>query len=311
MPSQAGVKVSVVVTTYNHERFAAQAVESVISQQTTFPYEVLLADDCSTDGTMQVLRRFERESSERVRVIVAERNRGDGGKRFFAEVLRLCKGEMVALLDGDDFWTAPDKLQVQADYLDAHRDFSLCFHDVKNVDETGTGELAREPAGTGNPVATIQDLLASCFIAACSPMFRTSVLVPVPEWYFEMPWGDWPLYLIAAAHGRIGHLDRVMGAYRIHGGGMWSGLDVVTQNRQVVEFYRTLLSVLDQRHHPLLRQMTSIRYNRLARAHLERREWREARRCALLALQAKPIGGHHDLKTLLGALLVPRVSSAR
>jgi hypothetical protein len=119
------------------------------------------------------------------------------------------------------------------------------------------------------------------------------------------------LYLIAAAHGRIGRLERVMGAYRIHGGGMWSGLDVVTQNRQVIEFYRTLLSVLEPQHHALLRRMTSIRYNRLARAHLQRREWRDARRCAWRAFQEKPIGRHHDLRTLLGALLVPRLNVER
>ena len=297
----ADLKVSVIVTTYNHERFAAQAVESVLAQRTTFRYEVLLADDCSTDRTLAILRRYERQHPALVRVIVSSENRGDQGMRFFGHVLGLCRGEFIAWLDGDDFWTSPEKLQVQADFLEAHPDFSMCFHDVAQVDETGTRVLGRINAGDGLREPTLEDLLRYNFVGSCSPMFRRSVLCPLPEWYFRMPWGDWPAYLIAAQQGRIACLDRApMGVYRLHMGGAWSGLDMMRQQRLLVRFYGQLESVLEPRYHGRLRDQSYASCRVLAGACRERGDWSGALRWTLEALRRRP------LATLAAALLFVR-----
>jgi glycosyltransferase involved in cell wall biosynthesis len=286
----ADVKVSVVVTTYNHERFAAQAVDSVLAQQTTFCYEILLADDCSTDGTLALLRSYERACPERARVIVSAENRGDQGMRFFGEVVAQCRGDFIAWLDGDDYWTSPDKLQAQADLLEKHPDVSMCFHEVEQVDETGTRVPGRIEPGPGLPEPGIDDLLCYNFVGSCSPMFRRSVLCPLPEWYFKVPWGDWPAYLIAAQHGRIVYLDGgPMGVYRIHPGGAWSGMDVLHQQRLLLRFYDQLQAVLELRHRGRLRERSYASCRGLAGACRERGDWSGALYWTLEAVRRRPL----------------------
>lgn len=284
------VKVSVIVTTYNHERFVRQAVESVLAQRTDFNFEVLLADDCSTDGTLAPLRQYERDRPDRVRVVVSSENRGDQGMRFFGDVLCLCRGEFMAWLDGDDFWTSPEKLQAQADYLDAHGDCAMCFHDVEQVDAAGTEVLGHVRPDAGRQDPTIADLLRFNFVGSCSPMFRTAALCPLPTWYFTMPWGDWPAFLIAAQHGRIAYLDGPpMGAYRIHQGGSWSGMDAMRRERLLIEFYGKLESILKPCYRNQLRDGSYASCRVLAGACREQGDWRGALHWAFEALQRKPV----------------------
>ena len=123
-------KVSVVMLTYNHEKFIAQAIESVLIQRTNFPIELVVGEDCSTDGTREIVRRYAAARPDIIRLVFHEKNVGayENGQ----DVLAACQGEYIALLEGDDYWTSPDKLQRQADYLDAQPACALCFHRRKN-----------------------------------------------------------------------------------------------------------------------------------------------------------------------------------
>ncbi len=115
--------------TYNASKFIVEAMESVLAQQTSFPYEVVVLDDCSTDGTTEIVREYVRGFPRCVRVDVAERNRNDH-LQFSQEVGR-SRVEYIAMLDGDDYWTDPRKLQIQVDFLDSHPECAVCFHNVE------------------------------------------------------------------------------------------------------------------------------------------------------------------------------------
>src|SRR5262245_33635756 len=103
--------VTVIVTTYNHERFIEQALASVIQQKTTFPYDVVVIEDCSTDRTPELFRDFAASYSNQVRLALAPVN--ENSNRLFAETWASCGSEFVATLDGDDYWSSPEKLQKQ------------------------------------------------------------------------------------------------------------------------------------------------------------------------------------------------------
>ncbi len=123
MGAAGPTKVSVVVCTYNHAPFIDQALASVLGQDTSFRFEVIVSEDCSNDATRDIVLRWRDEHPDRIRLLLSERNLRSN--EVVARGFRAATGEYVVLLDGDDYWTSPQKLQRQADFLDAHRDCAL------------------------------------------------------------------------------------------------------------------------------------------------------------------------------------------
>src|SRR6185503_11024678 len=141
--SSSQPKVSVLITTYNQEHLITQTVDSVLMQVTDFNYEIVIGEDASTDRTREVVVELARQHPEKIRVLlrdpeVANRERHLFGKMNFLQALQSCRGEYVAILDGDDYFTSPHKLQKQVDFLDARNDCVICFHNVKAVYEDGS-----------------------------------------------------------------------------------------------------------------------------------------------------------------------------
>jgi len=304
------MKVNAAMTTYEHACFIARALDSILAQETDFPFEEVVVDDGSRDGTREIVADYAARFPGRVRAVLPAANLGAGGKRLFAEVVAACRGSYIACLDGDDFWTSTAKLQRQADFLDAHADCSMCFHNVALVDEEGrpTGEVTNPPERP--PIATAADLFERNFVPACSPMFRREALWPLPVWYFDLPWGDWPLYLIAAERGRVGYLPEVMGTYRVHGSGMWSRLTRVERLLGLIDFVRQANACLGYRHDPAVRRSLARLRLGLAREHERLGDWPRTAAAALASLAGRP-WGHPAYADALRLCLPPRVRGLR
>jgi glycosyltransferase involved in cell wall biosynthesis len=118
-------KVSVCVVTYNQQDFIYQCLDSLLNQKTNFVFEILVADDFSTDGTRKILEKFKRDNPEKVKLFLHEQN--IGAYNNFAFVHKMAKGKYVVHMDGDDY-TLPGKLQVQADYLDKNENCNIVWH---------------------------------------------------------------------------------------------------------------------------------------------------------------------------------------
>ena len=230
-PDATGTRplVSVVTIAYNVAPFIRAAIDSALMQRVDFDFEVVIGEDCSTDGTREIVREYATEHPHRVRALLNERNLGMN--RNFVATLQQARGEFVALLDGDDYWTTVDKLQRQVDFLRSHPQCSICFHNVSVVYEHGDREPhpfhLRNPDRpithhVPKPVSTIADLAGGNFLQTCSVMFRAGLYGELPSWFLEMPTFDWPLHLLNASHGQIGYIDEIMGAYRVHAAGFWS-----------------------------------------------------------------------------------------
>ncbi len=213
------MKVSAAIITYNQEKSLAAAVESALMQTVGFDFEVVVADDCSTDGTADVLRKLELQYPEKVRAIYRRPNIGANANLL--DTIAACRGDYVAMLEGDDLWTDPRKLQRQADWLDAHPDCSLCCHAVNYVHEDGSRPTERFPRN-GKEVSSLEDILTEAAnFHTCSFMFRRRLFSP-PDWLRSLWIGDWPILALLAEQGGVGFIDEVMSEYHIHPGGVWS-----------------------------------------------------------------------------------------
>ena len=220
-------KVSVCVPTYNHEAYIAQMLEGAMAQETNFPFEIVVGDDASTDGAPDIIQFYAKKYPDKIRAYLHPKNLGPRVPREFAGrnnvlfLLKACRGEYVALCEGDDYWTDPRKLQKQADFLDAHPDFAICHHDVRVIYEDGSPEhFFNEPSQKST--STIDDLLTSrWFMATASIMYRNYFLTQeFADWHAKAAAGDWALVLQLAARGNIGYLPDNMGVYRKHRGGL-------------------------------------------------------------------------------------------
>lgn len=133
MEKHDGIVVSVLMLVYNHERWLAHAIESVMMQKTRFKFELVIAEDCSTDSSRDIVLRYKQKYPDKIRLLLNEVNLGMAKNARQIEIA--ATGKYVAGLEGDDYWTDPDKLQTQVDFLETHPEYSGCYHSVRVVDE--------------------------------------------------------------------------------------------------------------------------------------------------------------------------------
>lgn len=239
------MKLTVLLTTYNHEEFIAQALDGVLMQRTTFEFDVVVLEDGSTDRTAAVLKAYHARFPSKIHLRLATQNRCDNVA--FMDAWASADATYVALLDGDDFWTSSTKLQRQVDYLEEHQAACLCFHNVLvyNAD-SGASWLHTPP--DHKPVVRVDELWKSNFIAGCSPVLRRPLVPELPSWFAISRWGDLPLYVLMAEHGEIHYLNEVMGCYRLHDQGMWSSRTEPEKLEAFLDFCRNTDTDFAARH---------------------------------------------------------------
>ena len=237
------------MVTYQHAAFIKQAIEGALAQQADFPFEILIGEDGSTDGTREICLEYARRQPGRIRVSLRDRTEVLAGgtpayiARNFLMSLREAHGEFIALCEGDDYWTDPTKLQQQVDYLRANPDCVGCFHDTRLVDAMGQ-TLRESYFQSDQEKFTQRDALESLLSRepTCSLVFRRAALTePLPEWYLSLPC-DLFLDLVLTNHGSLGFVRRNMGAYRQHATGIWSGQREANKIIELIFRYKLLLA---------------------------------------------------------------------
>lgn len=211
--------VSILIPTYNHADHIAQAIQSALDQQTDFAVEILVGDDCSTDGTTRIVREFEHRWPDLIRTFIPDEN--GGGHANFNRLYRAASGEFIAQLEGDDYWTDPHKLEKQVALLRHRDDLALCFHKVRIEYEDGSGRPDEITNQSDPETSGLARITRFNYIWTCSTMFRNRLIDGLPDWINPLPLGDWPLFVLLAEHGDLGLIDEVMSVYRIHSGNTW------------------------------------------------------------------------------------------
>lgn len=228
--------VTVKMLAYNHEKYIGEAIDSVLSQETDFPFEIVIHDDCSTDSTAAIIRRYEEKFPAIIRPIYRTENhysKKDGTIPVLMD--QMTRGTYIALCEGDDFWTDPSKLQRQYDAFKAHPDFSVCYH---FVDERYASDMTALYAVLPNPksrlakeeIITLQlylDYRGYPFQTSCY-MFRTDLyrdyLYNKPDFAKGINIGDRPLCMFMLSKGNGYFIPRSMSCYRRFAPGSWSAL---------------------------------------------------------------------------------------
>jgi glycosyltransferase involved in cell wall biosynthesis len=210
--------VSIRCITYNHKKYITDAIEGFLMQEMDFPFEILIHDDASTDGTGDIIRHYQAKHPDLIRVVFQTENQYQQGNKPSRILQNMARGKYTALCEGDDFWIDPNKLQKQVNFLEANPEFTLCAHDINIVDEFGTfdkkGSEYYLDRFNQDHVYNFDDIAKGRFFYTCSMVIRTDLVYPLPEWTQEVYGGDYTVQLLAANKGKIKYFEDVMACFR-------------------------------------------------------------------------------------------------
>lgn len=216
--------ISVCVITYNHRDYIRECLDAILTQKLNVPWQLVVADDCSTDGTREILKEYQQKYPDLIHLILQKKNVGPEAN--WLDLIAYPKTKYLLYAEGDDYFTDSTKLQRQIDFLETHPDFAMCFHPVKVIYQDGSQPEGLFPTAEQRfhkRVLTIDDLLMSNFIQTNSVLYRWQfVHKDIKDVYPRgIAPGDWYLHLLHAQAGKIGFIDRAMAVYRRHAGGIW------------------------------------------------------------------------------------------
>ncbi|WP_409029138.1 glycosyltransferase [Gracilimonas sediminicola] len=227
--------VTVCVQTYNHAPYIKECLDGILMQETNFPFEVLLGEDASKDGTREICTEYAQKYPEKIRLFLhhRENNIEIGGQptgRFnFLYNLYSAGGKYIALCEGDDYWTDPLKLQKQVAFMEGNEDCSLCFHNVKTTYENNSIEdsLVIESHKKSNWVSIREVISNKPRIATVSMVFVNKKVVEFfTSWAVSISAGEKAIQLSSTQIGKIYYINDIMAVYRSHVGGLSFNYDL-------------------------------------------------------------------------------------
>ena len=216
------MKLNILLITYNQEKYIGQALESISMQKTSFEFNVIVADDCSTDCTLDLISKYAENSNIEFKFLPNTVNLGYN--KNYERSIKSCDGEYIAVLEGDDYWTDPERLEKHVQFLDNHKESSMTFNRIifyyqdqndYKINEWTVNDDFRyftsKQQLTGNKIGNL---------SAC--VFRRYIFDKLKPGLFDIKIADWMLGIIFGQYGFITELKDTMSVYRIHGKGQWS-----------------------------------------------------------------------------------------
>lgn len=231
--------VSICCITYNHEPYIEDALEGFLIQETEFPFEIIVHDDASTDNTSDILRDYQKRYPRIIKCILQKENKYSKGIKPSMIVFPLCKGEFIAICEGDDYWTDPNKLAVQEKYLKANPDVVITSHDAKVIDSYGNVIKDSKLPDFHKRDYSGEDLvLGKAWMLTMNWMFRNIEFPVVPERRMVKNGDNFFVSILGLYGGSHFHFDIEKSVYREHDGGVWSSL---SDNDKVISKMNTWL----------------------------------------------------------------------
>ena len=240
--------ISVRLMTYNHAPFIREAMDGILIQQTSFPVEVVVGDDFSTDGTLDIIREY--RSTENIHIRILERQKGDiyhqerqklGRIHNFQNILDNCTGKYIALLDGDDYWTDPLKLQKQVDFLEQNSLFSCSAHQSFIIYEDSSNRTSKKFAENVSSELTIHDFLGHRKFHTASIVFRADIIrkhfLPL-----NIVSADRALILLLGSYGKVKYFEDEMCCYRKNTGGIssWVSAKMLAKDLNILPWIKKI-----------------------------------------------------------------------
>jgi glycosyltransferase involved in cell wall biosynthesis len=221
-----GIMVSIFCITYNHSKFIAKALDGFLMQKCNFNTEIIIGDDCSTDGTTEIIDEYVAKHPDKIKRLKAPKN--IGATQNVIRVALETKGKYVATCDGDDYWLDPYKLQKQVDFLENNPEYVMCCHYTREINFDDTELFYMD----FNPVPlqySFSDLMVNRQVETCtaSIVYRNIEAIRnlyKNDWFLKCNACDklLKLYSTWVTGKKIYVLPEVMSCYRRHPGGIWS-----------------------------------------------------------------------------------------
>lgn len=237
MPTDKELKVSICCLTYNHVGYLENALDGFLMQECDFDFEIIIHDDASTDGTAKVLKKYQEKYPDKIKPIYQTENQWSKGVRPSPTyVWPRTKGKYIAICEGDDFWTDPNKLQKQVDFLDVNPDFGLVHTDRSNyyqnskvtVRSNKTRLYPDPPSGY-----IFDDLLVVNFISTLTVMVRRDLLLASANKMLDIIdsnlFIDYTVWLEVSRNTKIKYLDDITATYRISANSMSNPIELKKQ----------------------------------------------------------------------------------
>ena len=243
-------KVSISCLTYNHGKFIEEALKGFLMQKTNFAFEILIHDDASTDNTVEIIKKYQKKFPDIIKPVFQNNNLWSQGIRALSATYNFprAKGEYIAMCEGDDFWTDPEKLQKQVDFLDENHDYVACVHGAYFYDEgKGKRVFSKFEKVTGDFDLNLAKIFneSGGVYPSCSILMRNSPPF-YPNELLKFPSGDLTLIVFLKLKGKIRFLKGMWATYRIHSNGVYQGearnIENIIKNRYRIQDYYSCLS---------------------------------------------------------------------
>lgn len=299
--------VSVICLTFNQCKHITQTIDSILNQKTDFNIELLIHDDASTDGTGEIIKKYEKKHPDIVKAIIQEENQYSQGKGFVGipMCLAMARGKYVAYCEGDDYWTDEFKLQKQVDFLEHNTEYAVCAHETKIINENYKNldgllfskfndnfflKLPQE-------VYNFEDTLTGNIFHISSIVFR-NFPIEFPKWSNKFSALDVILFILIAKNGKIYFINEVMSVYR-------SNLQSITNSRaeyansiafnnMSIQIVRLMNKFFNREYQYIIYPILSRYYVRQAFLYLKK-----SNRSIPNAWQMAKMAGKYDVKTLV------------
>ena len=217
--------VSVCIRSHNQEKFIAQAIDSVLMQKTTFPFEIIIGDDNSKDNSINILDEYTTNNPELIHVLKSEVKLG--GAKNLRQTIEHSKAKYIALCDGDDYWTDVYKLQKQVDFLEQHKEYIACFHNVINIYENNEDKSSFFHSAGFPQHHTYETVVKNKWFLPINGLVFIREYVFFPNWFDNVKHDDYVMDLALASKGSFYIMRDVMAVYRHHGNNMSSNFDII------------------------------------------------------------------------------------
>lgn len=247
---------SVCIITYNHEQYISQALDSVLMQQVNFPIEIVIGEDCSTDNTGAICYDY---SCKHPTIKLLGNRENLGMVNNFLRTSKACSGKYIAMLEGDDYWTDPCKLQKQVDFLEVNPDFVLCFHDKTHQED---GIIVRESVYdfTEDSYFVQQEVFAARILTV-TVVFRNILdKHPFPEVFRSLPLYDFSAWAYLSLFGKSAYLHFKGAMYRIHADSVFSSKAPLENYRKMLLIFKLLKSHFPPNYQPNFKYYTLLIY---------------------------------------------------
>ncbi|MBR9847724.1 MAG: glycosyltransferase [Algicola sp.] len=261
--------VSVRLMVYNNEPYIREAVESILMQKTDFMVEIVVGDDFSTDNTLEIIKSYQNTKNIYFKILKREiggtywADRKKLGRLYnFKNIIDNCEGKYIALLDGDDYWTDPLKLQKQVDFLKNNREYNGCFHNSYSLNNDDKKSLTKWRSYNRVEYVAEDTITTLSLFHTSSYLFRNDI--EIPQWFYKIFSGDMALLAIISSYGKLYYFNEVMSVYRIHCKNITSNMDKIQYHKNRIILMKQINEFFDKKYSKKTKEVVSFHKRELS-----------------------------------------------